>query len=101
MWGVTDADDVRWLVERLVPTPVGHFREPVRRTNPAAEKLPRTYVRCRHYRNPRFDMHAEMAQRTAGWRYRELAAPHHPAVTMPDTVADLLLELGAGRAAPA
>jgi hypothetical protein len=101
MWGVTDADDVRWLVERLVPTPVGHFRDPVRRTNSAAEKLPRTYVRCRQYANPRFDIHAEMARRTPGWRYRELPAPHHPAVTMPDTVADLLLELGSGGASPA
>jgi hypothetical protein len=34
-----------------------------------------------------------MAQRSALWRYRELAAPHHPAVTMPDKVADLLLQL--------
>ena len=94
MWGVTDNDDVRWMLERLRPTPVGHFKDPVRRTNPAAEKLPRAYVRCRQFPNPRFDMHAEMARRTVGWRYRELAASHHVAVTMPDKVADLLLELG-------
>jgi hypothetical protein len=43
--------------------------------------------------NPRFDQHADMAQRGALWRYRELAAPHHAAVTMPDKVADLLLQL--------
>jgi pimeloyl-ACP methyl ester carboxylesterase len=93
MWGVTDTEDVRWMLERLRPTPVGHFRDPVRRTNPAAEKLPRTYVRCRQFPNPRFDNHAEMARRTAGWRYRELAASHHPAITTPDRVAGLLLEL--------
>ena len=46
MWGVTDDDDVRWMLERLRPTPVGHFRDPVRRANAAAEKLPRAYVRC-------------------------------------------------------
>ena len=94
MWGVTDNSDVRWMLERLVPTPVGHFKDPVRRTNPAAQKLPRAYVRCRQFPSPRFDTHAEMARRTAGWRYRELAASHHVAVTMPDKVADLLLELG-------
>jgi pimeloyl-ACP methyl ester carboxylesterase len=93
MWGVIDSGDVRWMVERLVPTPVGHFKDPVRRANPAAEKLPRTYVRCRQFQNPRFDIHAEMARRTAGWHYRELPASHHPAVTAPDKVADLLLEL--------
>jgi pimeloyl-ACP methyl ester carboxylesterase len=93
MWGVTDAGDMRWLVERLGPTPVGHFRDPVRRTNPAAERLPRAFVRCRQFPNPRFDRHAEMAQRTANWHYRELAAPHHAAFTAPDKVADQLLEL--------
>ena len=93
MWGVTDEDDVRWMLERLVPTPVGHFKDPVQRTNPAAEKLPRAYVRCRQFPNPRFDQHAEMAQRSELWRYRELASSHHAAVTMPDKVADLLVEL--------
>ena len=35
------------------------------------------------------------AERSALWRYRELAAPHHAAVTMPDTVTELLLQLAA------
>jgi pimeloyl-ACP methyl ester carboxylesterase len=29
------------------------------------------------------------------WRYRELAAPHHVGVTMPDKVADVLLDIAA------
>jgi pimeloyl-ACP methyl ester carboxylesterase len=37
MWGVTDDDDVGWMVSRLRPTPVGHFQHPVRRTHPLAE----------------------------------------------------------------
>src|SRR5262245_35876356 len=93
MWGVTDDDDARWMLERLAPTPFGHLKDPVHRTNPAAEKVPRAYIRCRQFRNPRFDQHAEMAQRSSLWRYRELAAPHHAAVTMPDNVTDLLLQL--------
>jgi pimeloyl-ACP methyl ester carboxylesterase len=95
MWGVTDDGDIRWLVERLGPTPFGHFKDPVQRVNPGAEKLPRTYVRCRRYPSARFDQHAEMARRTASWQYRELATSHHPAITAPDTLADLLLELAA------
>jgi pimeloyl-ACP methyl ester carboxylesterase len=93
MWGVTDEADVRWMLERLGPTPFGHLKDPVRRTNPEAETLPRTYIRFTQFPNPRFDKHAEMAQRAALWQYRELNAPHHAPVTMPREVAELLLEL--------
>jgi hypothetical protein len=95
MWGVSDDADVRWMLDRLGPTPVGHSRQPVRRTNPDAEALPRTYVRCPQFPNPRFDRHAEMAKRSAGWRYRELGTSHHPAITAPGRVVDLLLEAAA------
>ena len=61
--------------------------------NPAAEKLPRTYIRCPRYPNPRFDQHAEMARRTAHWNYRELPTSHHPAITSPESLTNLLLEL--------
>lgn len=93
MWGVTDDADVRWLVDRLGPTPVGHFRDPVRASNAAAGALPYAYIRCRQFANPRFDQHAAMAQQSALWRYRELPGPHHAAITMPDRVTNLLVEL--------
>ena len=92
MWGVADDNDVRWMLERLGPTPFRHFTDPTRASNQAAA-LPRTFVRFLEFPNPRFDQHAEMAQRTAGWRYRELAAPHHAPVTAPEQVSDLLLEV--------
>jgi pimeloyl-ACP methyl ester carboxylesterase len=93
MWGVTDDEDARWMLGRLRPTPVGHFKEPVRRTNPAAATLPRTYVRCRLFQNSRFDQHAAMAREAPNWRYREMATSHHPAIAAPDALARLLLEL--------
>jgi pimeloyl-ACP methyl ester carboxylesterase len=93
MWGVLDDNDVRWMLARLGPTPFGHLRDPVRRTNPGAERLARTYVRCREFPNARFDRHAEMARSSPSWRYRELAASHHAAVTVPDKVTDVLIEL--------
>jgi pimeloyl-ACP methyl ester carboxylesterase len=93
MWGVTGDGDVRWMMEHLGPTPLGHFKDPVQRVNPAAEKLPRTYIRCPQYPNPRFDQHAEMARRTAHWNYRELPTSHHPAITSPESLTNLLLEL--------
>jgi pimeloyl-ACP methyl ester carboxylesterase len=92
-WGVTDVEDARWLIARLEPTPVGHFRDPVQRTNHAAGKLERAYIRCRQFQHPLFDRYAEMAQRRPLWRHRELDAPHHAAFTASDKVAEMLLEL--------
>ena len=71
----------------------GGCSSPVRRMNPVAEKVPRAYVRCRQFPNPRFDEHVRMAQRNPLWRYRELAAHHHAAITLPDQIAEVLLEL--------
>ena len=73
------------------PEHVGHVV--YLRTNPAAERLRRTYIRCPLFQNARFDQHAEMAKRTPRWRYRELATSHHPAITAPDKLVDLLVEL--------
>jgi pimeloyl-ACP methyl ester carboxylesterase len=93
VWRVTDEADRHWLVARFCPTPFKTFTDPVRRRNPAADKLPRTYIRCRQHASPAFDRHAEMARRTEGWRYQELDAAHLPFVTMPRELAALLLEI--------
>jgi pimeloyl-ACP methyl ester carboxylesterase len=93
IWQVTDEAERRWLVERLGPTPFKVFTDPVRRSDPAAAGLPRTYIRCLHSPNPAFERFAA-ARSTPGWRYRELATAHEPFVTMPRELADLLLELG-------
>jgi len=94
VWRVTDEADLRWMLGRLCPTPFKTFTDPVRRRNPAAEKLPRTYIRCVQHQSPVFDRHAETARRAVGWRYRELASFHHPAVTTTRELAKLLLEAG-------
>ena len=96
MWGVTDVADVQWMLARLGPTPLGHFTEPVQRTNPAGEKPVRTYVRCLQFPHPGFDQHAAMARRTPNWRYRELATPHLPPVTHPQELTALLVNLADG-----
>ena len=91
-WGITDPDDLRWALERLVPTPFGHFTQPIRRGNPAAQRLPRRYIRC-EWPNPAFDRHAEQARRSEGWTCHQLAAPHIPYVTHPHELVRLLLEI--------
>ena len=95
LWRITDEADLRWVLPRLRPTPFGHFKEPVSRKNTAAEKLPRTYVRCVQWLNAVYDRYAETAQRTPGWRYHELATSHLPYITHPQQVADVLYEVAA------
>jgi pimeloyl-ACP methyl ester carboxylesterase len=92
-WQIRDEADQRWVLPRLRPTPFRHFTEAVRRDNPAAEKLPRTYIRCRDYPNTSFDRYAQIAQHSPGWRYRELATSHLPFITHPSEVANALIEL--------
>ena len=91
-WRITDEADLQWMLPRLAPTPFRHFTDPVRRRNPAAETVPRTYIRCLEWPHAGFDHYADAARRTAGWRCRELAAPHLPYITHPRELAELLLE---------
>ena len=80
------------MLARLTPMPFKVFKDPVRRSNPAAEKLPRTFIRCLQWPNPMFDRYADTARETAGWRYRELPTSHEPFVTHPQDLTNLLLE---------
>jgi hypothetical protein len=91
-WHITDQSDLAWVLPRLRPVPVGHFKEPVRLKTAAAEELPRTYIRCPLWHNPSFDRYAEVARHNAGWRHRELRTNHLPFVTHPSELVSLLLE---------
>jgi pimeloyl-ACP methyl ester carboxylesterase len=91
-WQVTERADLEWILPRLRPTPFGHFKEPLRRQNAAAEKLPRTYVRTQ-WPHPGFDRYAAAARESADWQLREIASSHLPYITHPRELADLLLEV--------
>jgi pimeloyl-ACP methyl ester carboxylesterase len=94
-WGVTAEEDIAWLLARLASTPFKHFTDPVTRSNPAVAQLNRVYIRCTLFPQPVFDRHAQMAQETAGWHYRELATPHLPYITHPEELSEVLLGLAA------
>jgi pimeloyl-ACP methyl ester carboxylesterase len=91
-WRITGEADLRWVLPRLVPTPFGHFRDPVRRRNPRAETVPRTYIRCLDWPNASFDRYAEAARRSPAWTWRGLSASHLPYITQPGEMTELLLE---------
>jgi pimeloyl-ACP methyl ester carboxylesterase len=91
-WQVTDKADLEWIIPRLRPTPFGHFKEPVHRKNPAAEKLPRIYIRT-EWPHPGLDRYAAVASAATGWQLRKIASSHLPYVTRPRELADVLLEV--------
>jgi hypothetical protein len=79
---VSAGTDAHWTLQRSRAPQESGSRE-----------TPRAFIRCRQFTNVRLDGHAEMARRSANWRYGELDAPHHAAFTAPHRVADLLLKI--------
>jgi pimeloyl-ACP methyl ester carboxylesterase len=99
-WQVTNPADLAWMLARLRPTPFGQFTTGVRRGNPAAVQLPRTYIRCTRWPHAGFDRHAQAAEQTTGWRLHRLDASHLPYITSHGQLAAMLLELAADAPAP-
>jgi len=93
-WQVTDEADLAWALPRLRPTPFGHFTRAVRRSDPAAAALPRTFIRCTRWPHPGFDRYAKLAGETRGWRLRHLDVPHLPYLTHPAELVAALTEPG-------
>jgi hypothetical protein len=94
-WQVTDETDLAWILARWRPTPFGHFISPIRLANPAAEPLPRTYIRCHRWPNSTFDRHAQTAKQDPRWNLLHLDSSHLPYITNPRELAPMLLELAA------
>lgn len=71
--------------------------QPLRIENPTAARLKHTYVLCtaKPPGDSNIPIMAKCAERAKarGWHYRELATEHYPALTNPEMVADLLIEL--------
>jgi pimeloyl-ACP methyl ester carboxylesterase len=91
-WQVTEKADLEWILPRLRPTPFGHFKERVKCRNPAAARLPRTYIRTQ-WPHPGFDRYAGNASQATGWQLRKIASSHLPYITHPTELAALLLEV--------
>ncbi len=91
-WQVTDEADLTWMLARLRPTPLGHFTSPVRLVNPAAERPPRTCIRCRGWPNPGFDRYAQAASQDPRWHCHQLDSGHLPYITSPHQLAAMLLQ---------
>ena len=84
---------------RRTPQPVKPMYQPVTVTNPAAARLPRTFIYCTQEKEAMGPMGvpitqvAASAKADARWGYRELDSGHVPVETAPQELADILLEL--------
>lgn len=90
--GVTSPADVAWVGDRLTPQPLGTYTSPVSVSNPAARRLPRTYVQCL---NGAFVPVTEPFARRAeqrGSTVRRLPCGHAAPIVAAEQVAGLVLE---------
>jgi hypothetical protein len=89
--GVTNPEDVAWLVERLTPHPWRAFAQPLRLTNEAALwKIPQTHIVCTSTLATRD--RARMERLTEG-RVWDIDTGHNLMMTEPRKTADALLRI--------
>jgi pimeloyl-ACP methyl ester carboxylesterase len=95
LYGVTDPDDVAWMVERLTPHPWKCFEQPLRLTNEdALWAIPQFHIVCSSTVATRAPEMVEKAR--AEGRFWEIDTGHDLMITEPQWVADALLEVAAG-----
>ncbi|MBV1851245.1 alpha/beta fold hydrolase [Catellatospora tritici] len=87
-FGITEPADAAWLAPRLRAHPLASFTEPTALTG-AVERVPGTAICCRPSAYPFQRFAAEL-----GYDTRLLDGPHDILLTAPQTVADLLIEVG-------
>jgi pimeloyl-ACP methyl ester carboxylesterase len=88
-YGIVAEDDVRWAGPRLCEWPLLTFTQSIQCDDDPG--IPRTYIACTAFDGP-FGTFAERASTERGWQYRELQTSHDAMITMPEALAELLLE---------
>jgi hypothetical protein len=93
-----DLETRRWFAAKLAsnPQPIETFRQPIRLSNPAADLVSRTFIRC-----PVdgavwagiYDSIAERVRSDPRWRVCELASNHLALLAAPGLVAEALLAI--------
>jgi pimeloyl-ACP methyl ester carboxylesterase len=86
--GITDAEDLEWVRERLCPSPIGVFRQPVEAPT-FAWQIPSTYILCTGFG---FRPTAERC-REAGWPVLEIDCGHDAMIIKPRELAELLMSV--------
>ncbi|MEZ4572353.1 MAG: alpha/beta hydrolase [Thermomicrobiales bacterium] len=91
---VADPDDQAWMEEKLTPHPMGTSNSVIRLGNPAADKIPRTYISCLpHPTGGLIPIFTAQVQNDPSWNYLELQASHDPMITDPDALTEVLIDI--------
>ena len=89
-YGVVDPEDVAWLKPRMVYTPVLTFEERVTVKNPAAQAVPRYFIRCTEFE---FLASDEQKARKAGWPMFSIETGHDAMITRPEELVGILQQI--------
>lgn len=93
---IPDTRARQWFVTKLAatPQPIKTFSQPVRLRNPAADAVPRTFIRCPIDGSVWAHIYDPIVERVRGdkrWEVRELASNHCAPIAAPQLVAEALL----------
>jgi hypothetical protein len=89
------AADYEWVARRMTPQPFGLLQEPLSFDLEVVSRLPRTFIDCT---SPALHTMAAMRRRVReepGWNVLELETGHHPMVTIPERLVEMLLSCAA------
>lgn len=89
-YGVTDPQDVEWLKERMVYTPILTFEEAVSINNPKSQDIPRIFIRCTEF--PYLEPFEKKAK-NLGWKTYEVHTGHDAMLTKPSEITYILIEV--------
>lgn len=91
--GITDPEMAAWVKARLTPHPLAAYNEPVPVGCAESDALPRVFIHCTD--GPTTPVFAPFAAKAkaGGWGVHELATGHCAMLTMPNEVAELLLDI--------
>ncbi len=92
-YGVIEPQDVEWLKNRMVYTPILTFEESVHIGNPQSKAIPQFFIRCSEFP---YLAAFENKAKELGWKTYEIRAGHDAMLTEPSEVSRILIEI-AGR----
>jgi pimeloyl-ACP methyl ester carboxylesterase len=91
-FGVSGAD-LEWMQSKLTPHPLKTWTTVVNLSNPVAQSLPHTFILCAEgYSEDEIEQEKTKFTQ-AGYSYRSLPTGHDAMITMPNALANILLEL--------
>jgi hypothetical protein len=88
-FGMTDQEEIKWVMARLTPHPIKTFQQPARFSRAPLAIIPCTFIACEWV----LQTYGAQPPQAEGMRYFELSTAHGAMYTAPREVANILLDL--------